>query len=153
MLYARKCNRSPSNILDFSSVFQTVNHKLQLYKLSESYSISGKILEWFVSYLPDREKRVVMNGKTSEWVKENLVSQNGPFWPLYLFSFHQRPAAGCGVVKMRHVGMRMMSKSTGTSRPLLVAIFSELILLIFANGLPTGNLALISRNVSRSRSL
>ena len=52
---------------DFSAAFQSVNHKLLLCKLKKSYHISGVILDWFKSYLSEREQRVVLNGKTSEW--------------------------------------------------------------------------------------
>ena len=52
---------------DFSAAFQSVNHQLLIYKLKNSYHVSGKALDWFKSYLSDREQRVVVNGKTSEW--------------------------------------------------------------------------------------
>lgn len=52
---------------DFSSAFQSVNHKLLVFKLEKSYHLSGKILNWFASYLSGREQRVVVNGRTSEW--------------------------------------------------------------------------------------
>ena len=52
---------------DFSAAFQSVNHRLLISKLKNSYHVSDKILDWFVSYLSDREQRVVVNGKTSEW--------------------------------------------------------------------------------------
>ena len=52
---------------DFSAALQFVNHQLLIYKLKNSYHVSGKALDWFKSYLSDREQRVVVNGKTSEW--------------------------------------------------------------------------------------
>ena len=52
---------------DFSAAFQSVSHRLLIFKLKNSYHVSGKILDWFGSYLPDREQRVVVNGKSSEW--------------------------------------------------------------------------------------
>ena len=52
---------------DFSAAFQSVNHKLLVFKLKNSYHVSGVILDWFDSYLSEREQRVVVNGKTSEW--------------------------------------------------------------------------------------
>ena len=71
---------------DFSAAFQSVNHKLLLYKLSESYSIGGKIFEWFVSYLSDREQRVIVNGKTSEWAKVKSGVPEGALLAPLLFS-------------------------------------------------------------------
>ena len=69
---------------DFSPTFQSVNHLS--CKLSESYSISRKILEWFVSYLPNGEQRVVVNGKTSEWVKAKSRVPEGALLAPLLFS-------------------------------------------------------------------
>ena len=97
---------------DFSAAFQTVNHKLLLHKLSESYNIDGKILDWFVSYLSDREQRVIVNGKTSEWskVKSEVPERALLFFFLYLSTIcrrsWRRPIASC---------MQTMSKSTGKS--------------------------------------
>ena len=52
---------------DFSAAFQSVSHPLLIYKLKYSYHVSGKLLNWFTSYLSDREQRVVVNGKSSQW--------------------------------------------------------------------------------------
>ena len=52
---------------DFSSAFQSVNHGLLLHKLQNSYHLSGNALAWCKSYLSDREQRVVINGKCSQW--------------------------------------------------------------------------------------
>ena len=52
---------------DYSSAFQSVNHKLLLHKLKNSYNLSGKAFSWCKSYLSDREQRVVVKGKCSEW--------------------------------------------------------------------------------------
>ena len=71
---------------DFSAAFQSVSHKLLLYKLSESYSIGGKIFEWLVSYLSDREQRVIVNGKTSEWAKVKSGVPEGALLAPLLFS-------------------------------------------------------------------
>ena len=52
---------------DFSAAFQSVNHKLLIYKLQNSYHLKDSALNWFISYLSDRRQRVILNGKTSEW--------------------------------------------------------------------------------------
>ena len=52
---------------DFSSAFQSVDHRLLLYKLETSYGISGHLLALFRSYLTDRCQRVLINGCTSGW--------------------------------------------------------------------------------------
>ena len=53
---------------DYSSAFQSVNHKLLLHKLKNSYCVSDQALKWCESYLSGREQRVVVKGKCSQWV-------------------------------------------------------------------------------------
>ena len=52
---------------DYSAAFQSVNHKLLLHKLQNSYHISGSALNWLASYLGNRRQRVIVNVKFSEW--------------------------------------------------------------------------------------
>ena len=62
--------RSQTDIIytDYSSAFQSVNHKLLLHKLNNYYHLSGNAFEWCNSYLSEREQRVVVKGKCSQWV-------------------------------------------------------------------------------------
>ena len=46
---------------DISKAFDRVWHKGLLYKM-ESYGFKGNVLNWFKSYLCDRQRRVVVNG-------------------------------------------------------------------------------------------
>ena len=48
---------------DYSSAFTSVNHELLLHKLQNSCHLSSAALDWFRSYLCDREQCVVLNGK------------------------------------------------------------------------------------------
>ncbi|CAM4694812.1 unnamed protein product [Caretta caretta] len=52
--------------LDFQKAFDKVPHQRLLHKLSH-HGIRGKILSWIENWLKDREKRVEINGKFSEW--------------------------------------------------------------------------------------
>ena len=73
---------------DFSSAFQSVNHRLLIHKLNRMYGISGQALAWITSYLSNRKQRVVLNGKVSDWVP--IVSgtpEGGQISPL-LFSLY-----------------------------------------------------------------
>ena len=55
-----------STYLHFSKAFDSVNHRLLLYKLSH-YGLNGSILNWFHSYLSNRVQRVTLNGHLSSW--------------------------------------------------------------------------------------
>ena len=54
--------------LDITKAFDRVWHRGLLHKLY-SIGISGHLLKWFESYLSDRQQRVVINGKTSSYMK------------------------------------------------------------------------------------
>ena len=52
--------------LDISKAFDKVWHKGLLFKLQQC-GIGGSLLQWFSSYLTDRQQRVVINGHASDW--------------------------------------------------------------------------------------
>ncbi|CAM4564109.1 unnamed protein product [Caretta caretta] len=52
--------------LDFQKAFDKIPHQRLLHKLS-CHWIRGKILSWIENWLKDREQRVGINGKFSEW--------------------------------------------------------------------------------------
>ena len=73
---------------DFSAAFQSVNHKLLLHKLQNSFHIEGHALQWFVSYLSGRTQRVVLNGKTSTWTSVTSGTPEGGILSPLLFCLY-----------------------------------------------------------------
>ena len=64
-------NRNKENMtllvfLDLSAAFDTVDHSSLLTSLQSRFGISGKVLEWFASYLHDRSQCITINGTLSD---------------------------------------------------------------------------------------
>ena len=52
--------------LDLSAAFDTVDHSSLLTSLQTRFGVSGKVLEWFASYLHDRSQHITINGTLSD---------------------------------------------------------------------------------------
>jgi len=45
-------------LLDLSDAFNTVDHNVLFSRLKDMFCLSGRVLEWFQSYLEQRSQRV-----------------------------------------------------------------------------------------------
>ena len=53
-------------LLDLSAAFDTVDHGILLRRLSTSFGIRGRALEWFSSYLLRRSQHILLDGVKSD---------------------------------------------------------------------------------------
>jgi hypothetical protein len=73
--------------LDISKAFDRVWHDGLIHKL-KAHGIKGMLLKWLMSYLKDRQQRVVINGATSDWGRIKAgVPQGSVLGPLLFLIF------------------------------------------------------------------
>ena len=70
--------------LDFRKAFDSVPHGRLIKKL-EGYGIRGNLLNWLISFLQNRQQRVVINGNMSKWTDVISGIPQGPILGPILF--------------------------------------------------------------------
>ena len=80
-------------MIDMSSGFDTIDHKILLHRLLISFGVTGKVLEWFKSYLRDRPQFISVNNYASDSINlSSGVSQSSVLAPS-LFVLYLQPLA------------------------------------------------------------
>lgn len=75
-------------LLDFSRAFDCVNHEL-LIAILKSYNFSENVVQWFVSYLENRQQHIrTAEGLVSEWKHNPLGVPQGSTLSSLLFSLY-----------------------------------------------------------------
>ena len=78
-------------LLDLSAAFDTLDHSGVIGLLDEWYGISGIALQWFASYLTERQQRVKVKDCMSETFQTKYgVPQGSVLGPL-LFTLYTTP--------------------------------------------------------------
>ncbi|PVD20251.1 hypothetical protein C0Q70_20748 [Pomacea canaliculata] len=75
-------------LLDLSSAFDTINHRLLLQRLSSEAGIHGAALQWIDSYLAERSQRVIVGSASSEAVPLVCGVPQGSVLGPFLFSVY-----------------------------------------------------------------
>ena len=118
---------------NYSSAFQSVNHKLLLHKLKHYFHISDKAFDWCESYLSGRQQRVVVKGKCSEWVPASSGTPEGGILSPLLF------ACFANDLPMNvDTDMRTMLSCTGESTATQTCALCSISWIPCASGLPRG---------------
>ena len=52
---------------DFAKAFDSVSHDVILYKLKHNFGVNGRLLNFILNYLRDRQQRVVIDSEFSSW--------------------------------------------------------------------------------------
>ena len=78
------CSSTHCLFLNFAKVFNNVPYQHLLLRL-ECLEISGKLLNWFGSYLTGRSLYVVISGHCSDWISVLFGVSQGSILGLLLF--------------------------------------------------------------------
>ena len=103
-------------LLDLSAAFDTIDHDILLQRLQRRYGITHIALEWFRSYLTDRQQCVHLSGGSSRVMRPGLgsVFPKARCWD-HLFSYCTRLLSAISLVWMASSCIFMQTTLKSTS--------------------------------------
>ena len=78
------------SLLDLSAAFDTIDHNILITRLCSTFSCSGMVLDWFISYLSCRTQSVFVGHESTPSVMKCGVPQGSVLGPL-LFTLYTHP--------------------------------------------------------------
>ena len=66
-------------VMDFAKAFDKVCHSVLVHKLHHN-GIRGKVNQWIKSWLTDRKQVIVVEGETTDSIRESLECTREQFW-------------------------------------------------------------------------
>ena len=86
-------------LLDLSAAFDTIDHNTLLRRLEDHYQLSGKGLEWIMSYLSNRFQAICIEGESSEPILVKYGVPQGSVLGPKFFTMYTKPL---GAICSRH---------------------------------------------------
>ena len=97
-------------LLDLSAAFDTIDHEILLCRLERTFGVGGTVLEWFRSYLEDRQQSIIINGALSEPKTLNYGVPQGSVLGPILFSLYTKPLSD--LINDHHCGYHKYADDT-----------------------------------------
>ena len=97
-------------LLDLSAAFDTVDHCILLDRRSERFGITGNALEWFRSYLSNRDQVVKVDGHESTFRELRCGVPQGSVLGPILFLLYTSPLGD--VMRFHHVKFHLYANDT-----------------------------------------
>ena len=89
--YLNQNNNVALILLDLSTAFDTVDNDILLKRLQDRFSVYGKALTWFSSYLSDHVQRICISSSLSEKTELEYGAPKRSVLGPYLFTMYMDP--------------------------------------------------------------
>jgi len=97
-------------LLDLSAAFDTIDHSILLYRLSNTYGIRNTALSWFESYLTNRFQSVSINDIQSDPVQLTYGVPQGSVLGPVLFTLYTSPLSN--IINQHHIKHHLYADDT-----------------------------------------